>query len=141
MSKDTNIRWGWLKGMYVYTIAGAGGFGLGIIFIPGVMRSLFGWPNQDPIVFGVTGSVYLSFALLSILGLRSPLKFAPVLLLQLSYKVVWFLGVVLPLLVVGKFPIYGILHVVIFATFIIGDIIAIPFSYIFARQGNTSNDA
>lgn len=35
------IRWAWLKGMYIYTIVGAGGFGLGIIFIPGFMRSFF----------------------------------------------------------------------------------------------------
>jgi len=107
---------------------------LGMIIIPNEMRSLFSWPGQDPITFGVTGSVYLSFALLSILGLRSPLKLVPVLLLQLSYKSVWFIGVVLPLLVAGKFPMYGILHVVIFATYIIGDLIAIPFSYVFARQ-------
>jgi molybdopterin-binding protein len=31
MSKDINVRWGWLKGMYIYTIVGAGGVGLGII--------------------------------------------------------------------------------------------------------------
>jgi len=136
MSKDINVRWGWLKAMYIYTIVGAGGFGLGMLVIPGVMRSIFGWPNQDPIVFGVTGSLYLSFGLLSILGLRSPLKFTPVLLLQLSYKVVWFIGVVLPLLVVGNFPIYGILHVIIFATYIVGDIIAIPFSYVFSKQAD-----
>ena len=136
MSKNSNVRWGWLKGMYIYTIVGAGGFGLGVIVMPDVMRSIFGWPGQDPIVFGVTGSVYLAFALLAILGLRSPLKFAPVLLLQLSYKVVWFMGVVVPLLVAGKFPMYGILHVVIFATYIIGDLIAIAFSYVFARQAD-----
>ena len=134
MSKDINARWGWLKGMYIYTIIGAGGFGLGIIIMPHVMRSIFGWPGQDPIVFGVTGSVFLSFALLSVLGLRSPLKFAPVLLLQLSYKLVWFIGVILPILFGGKFPTYGILSVVIFATYIIGDLIAIPFSYVFAKQ-------
>ena len=132
MSKK--IRWAWLKGMYFYTIVGAGGFGLGIIVIPGFMRSFFGWPNQDPIVFGVTGSVYVSFGLLSILGLRSPLKFAPVLLLQLMYKVVWFIGVILPLLIGGTFPAYAILHVIIFLTYIIGDLIAIPFSYIFSKK-------
>jgi len=134
MAGDLKVRWGWLKIMYIYTIIGAGGFGLGSILIPGVMRSIFGWPNQDPIVFGVTGSVYLSFALLSILGLRAPLKFSPVLLLQLSYKVVWFVGVLLPLLASGNFPLYGVLHVVIFASYIIGDLIAIPFSYVFSRQ-------
>jgi len=136
MSNEMSVRWGWLKGMYIYTIVGAGGFGLGIIVIPSVMRSIFVWPSQDPIVFGVTGSVYLSFALLSILGLRSPLKFAPILLLQLTYKVVWFIGVIIPILFAGKFPTYAILLVVIFATYIIGDLIAIPFSYVFAKQSD-----
>ena len=85
MSKDIKIRWGWLKVMYIYTIVGAGGFGLGIIIMPNVMESIFGWPNQDIVIsFGVIGSVYVSYALLSILGLRSPLKFTPVLLLQLG---------------------------------------------------------
>jgi len=134
MSKDINVRWNWLKGMYIYTIFGAGGFGLGIIIMPDVMRSTFSWPSQDPIVLGVVGSAYLRFALLSILGLRSPLKFAPVLLLQLTYKVVWFMGVILPILVTAKFPTYAIVYVVIFTTYIIGDLIAIPFSYVFAKQ-------
>ncbi len=134
MPKELNIRWAWLKGMYIYTIIGAGGFGLGIIIAPAEMRSLFGWPGQDPIVFGVSGSVYLSFALLSILGLQSPLKFVPILLLQLCYKSVWFVGVIFPILLAGKFPTYALLPVLIFATFIIGDLIAIPFSYIFAKQ-------
>jgi len=98
------------------------------------MRSIFSWPDQDPVVYGVTGSVYLSFAVLSILGLRSPLKFAPVLLLQLCYKAIWFVGVILPILIAGGFPTYALLHVVIFATFIIGDLIAIPFAYVFAKQ-------
>jgi len=136
MSKDINVRWGWLKGMYIYTIVGAGGFGLGVIVIPSVMRSIFGWPSQDPIVFGVCGSVWFSFGLLSILALWSPLKFSPVLLLQLSYKVVWFIGVILPILIAGKFPTYAILYVVIFATYIIGDLIAIPFKYVFAKDSD-----
>lgn len=133
MSKD-NVRWGWLKAMYIFTIVVAGGFGLGIIIVPNILKSVFGWPSQDPIVLGVIGSVYLAFGLLSILGLRSPLKFVPVLLLQLCYKLIWFVGVVLPLLVVEQFPRYAILYVVVFAIFIIGDLIAIPFSYVFAKE-------
>ncbi len=108
MNTKNNIKWGWLKFMYLYTIVGAGVFGFGIIAAPDVMRSIFGWPNSDQIIaFGVTGSVYFSFALLSMLGLRSPLRFTPVLLLQLTYKVVWFIGVILPLLLAGKFPAYA----------------------------------
>jgi hypothetical protein len=32
MSINTDVRWGWQKFMYIYTIVVEGGFGLGIIF-------------------------------------------------------------------------------------------------------------
>ena len=137
MSQDKKVRWGWLKGMYIYTIICAGGFGLGVIIMPDVMRSMFGWPVQDPIVLGVNGSVNLSFALLCILGLRSPLKFTPILLLELGYKVVWFIGVFFPIVVTAALPSYALMYVIIFATFIIGDLIAIPFWYVFAKTGRS----
>jgi hypothetical protein len=136
MSKDINVRWGWLKGMYIFTIIHAGGSGLGIILMPSIIRSIFGWPTQDPIVFGICGSIWVAFGLLSILGLRSPLKFSPILLLQLTYKVVWFIGFFLPALIAGNFPAYGIAYVVFFAIYIIGDLIAIPFSYVFSKQSD-----
>jgi hypothetical protein len=134
MSKNTKIRWGWLKGMYIYTIVVAGLFGLGIIVIPEMIKSTFTWPVEEPVAFGIIGSVYLAFGLLSILGLKSPLKFLPVLLLQLCYKSIWFIGVVLPLWTTAHFPSYAIPTVIIFATFIVGDLIAIPFSYVFAEE-------
>jgi hypothetical protein len=134
LSRDIKVRRGWLKGMYILTIIQAGGMGLGIILIPNAMRSIFGWPSQDPIVFGICGCIWIAFGLLSILGLRSPLKFSPVLLLQISYKVIWFIAVVLPILIAGKFPAYGIGYVVSFGIYIIGDLIAIPFSYVFSKE-------
>lgn len=111
-------------------MAGVGG--LGVILFPSVMSQSM--PKQDPVTFGITGSVYLAFAILSILGLRSPLKFVPVLLLQLCYKVIWFIGVILPFLFSGLFPMYAIPLVIMWAIFIIGDLIAIPFSYVFAKE-------
>jgi len=134
MTEDFKVRMNWLKAMYIYTIFGAGGLGLGMIVIPEVIKSMFGWPVEEPIIMGIVGSVYVAFAILSILGLRSPLKFVPVLLLQLLYKSVWFIGVIVPLLILGQFPSYAIITAVIFATYIIGDLIAIPFSYVFARE-------
>jgi len=68
------------------------------------------------------------------LGLRSPLKFVPVLLMELCYKSVWFIGVLIPLFAAVRFPSYAIPMAIIFATFIIGDLIAIPFHYIFAKS-------
>ena len=134
MSENVNVRWGWLKGMYIYTIFVAGLFGLGIIVIPETIKLKFTWPVEEPVAFGIIGSVYLAFGLLSVLGLRSPLKFVPVLLLQLCYKSIWFIGVVLPLWVTAHFPSYAVPTVIIFATFIVGDLIAIPFSYVFAKE-------
>ncbi len=134
MSEKTKVRWGWLRFMYIYTIVGAGGFGLSMIFIPDFVQSIFGFPPQDPVVFGITGSVYAAFGLMSIPGLKSPLKFVPVLLLQLCYKTVWLAGVVLPLVISGRFPLYAIPLLVIFATYIIGDLIAIPFSHLLSSE-------
>lgn len=134
MSEGAKVRWGWLKFMYIYTIVTAGALGLGIIFAPEAIKSVLRWPVEEPIAFGILGSVYVAFGVLSVFGLRSPLKFAPVLLLQLCYKSIWFVGVLLPLLLAGRFPTYAIPLAGIFATYIVGDLIAIPFSYIFAKQ-------
>ena len=131
--QGSSPRWGWLKFMYLYTIVGAGSLGLGIIIAPDVARAALGWPKQDPITYGVAGSVYLAFGALSILGLRSPVRFAPV-LLQLCYKLIWLVGVMLPLAARGDLPAQGIVLAAIFATYIIGDAIAIPFGYVLERE-------
>jgi len=134
MSAKVNIRFGWLKGMYIYTIIVAGGMGLGLIFIPSKVQEALKMQNQDPIIFGILGGVYVSFALLSILGLQSPLKFSPILLLQLGYKAIWLVAVVLPAIVTRNLPTYAISFIVVFATFIVGDLIAIPFKYLFCKE-------
>jgi hypothetical protein len=37
-------------------------------------------------------------------------------------------------LATGNLPFYAVLHVVIFASYIVGDLIAIPFSYVFGKE-------
>lgn len=133
MSEGKGVRWIWLKVMYISTILIAGGFGLGIVFVPQQVKAIFD-DSCDPINYGIMGSVFLAFGFLAILGLRAPLKFAPILLMQLTYKAVWLVGVVLPLLIAGRFPEDEIVTVVIFALTIVGDVIAIPFPYVFAKQ-------
>jgi hypothetical protein len=131
MSKEINVRLGWIREC-TFTPSSAP-VDLDWESLP-CQISCVQYSIALSIIFGINGSVYLAFALLSILGLRAPLKFLPVLLLQLSYKSIWIIGVILPLLVGGRFPAYGILLVAIYATYIIGDLIAIPFSYLFANQ-------
>jgi hypothetical protein len=141
MPKPFVIRMGWLRFMYLYTIVGAGGLGLGIVTIPQAVKAAFRWPAHEPVALGIVGSVYVAFAVLSILGLRDPLKFAPVLLLQLCYKSVWLVAVVLPLLIRARFPDYGLMIAAVFATYIVGDLIAIPFRYLIARASASPQDA
>jgi hypothetical protein len=128
------VRWAWLKGMYIYTALAAGLFGLGMLVSPSAVQSALCLPDQDPIVFGVVGSVYVASGLVALLGLRAPLRFAPVLLLQLAYKTIWLIAVALPLAVRGAFPAHGLPFLVIFATYIVGDLVAIPFPRVFARE-------
>ena len=132
MATDSKIRWGWLKFMYIYTIAAAGAFGLAILVDPNVTK-VFGWSTEEPLTLGITGSVYLAFAIMAVFGLREPLKFAPILALQLGYKSIWFVGVVLPLVIAGRLPSYALLAVGIFAVFVVGDLIAIPFRVVFGK--------
>jgi hypothetical protein len=134
MASQYTIRRRWLRAMYVYTAIVAGGFGLAVVLVPARVQSIFGMPSQDPVVFGLNGSLFLSFGLAAIAGVRAPLKYCPVLLIELMYKLIWLLGVVLPLVLQGEFPASAAVQVVIFVTFVVGDLVAIPFRYVFARD-------
>jgi len=136
MAEEYKIRFGWLKFMYIYTIVGAGGFGLGLIIMPEVIKSSFKFPSQDPVILGIASSYFVGSGILSILGLRSPLKFVPLLVLQLFYKCIWLVGIISPLLITGEVPTHAVILIIIFVTYIIGDLIAIPFGYVFSKEQN-----
>ena len=40
MESNVSIRWGWLKAMYIYTLFGAGGFGLALLVFPAAVQSI-----------------------------------------------------------------------------------------------------
>ena len=128
------IRWRWLRLMYVYTIVLSGMLGLGILVAPQWTTSVMGWSVDAPIAVGIVASVYVAFGVLAAFGLRKPLTFVPVLLLQLLYKVVWLGGVFLPLLVNNRLPETGFVFAGVFASYIVGDVIAIPFRYLFSSR-------
>jgi hypothetical protein len=135
MAQD-GIRWRWLTFMYIYTAVVAGGFGLGMLAAPATVESLFGMPAQEPILTGLSGSIFLAFGLVCLLGLRARLKYCPILLAELAYKLIWLGGVVLPLAARGEFPSWAAAQVVIFVTFVVGDLVAIPFRYLFRREAD-----
>ena len=89
MDSTASVRWGWLRGMYLYTLFGAGGFGFAMLFFPAGIQSFLRFPAQDPVVFKLYGSFLFAAGLVALPALRSPLKFIPLLLVQLVYKPVW----------------------------------------------------
>lgn len=135
------VRYGLLRFVYALTIVVAGGFGLAMLLSPSTVDSLMGIPTDNPMIYGVAASVFLAFALLSILGLRSPLKFVPVLVMQLVYKAAWMVAVALPAFINGDFPSWAVIMVAIFLVFIIADIIAIPFWTLFEKETVTKEKA
>ena len=134
MEGNVSIRRGWLKTMYLYTFINSGGMGLGMIIFPGPVQTAWRFPAQDPVMFGACGSIFLALGLISLLGLRSPLKYAPVLLLELVYKPIWLAAVALPLFLKGLFPFYVVVMSGVFITFIVGNLIAIPFSHLLRKE-------
>jgi len=128
------VRLKLLKFMYLWTFFIAGVIGILIIFAPILAQSSLGLSKQDPIMFGILGSLWMAFGLLSLVGFfRDPIKFLPVLMLQFTYKVIWYIGVVIPVAITSGLQFHAIVMVIIFATYIIGDLLVIPFNYIFAK--------
>ena len=122
-----------LRFMYVYTIVAAGVLGLGFLIAPGAMLSALGMPVEEPYLAGIAYSVWFAEGVLFAIGLRSPVKFAPVLLLQLTYKLIWFVAIIVPHLMAGRLPTFAITMSALYVTFVIGDITAIPWRYIFTK--------
>jgi hypothetical protein len=124
--------------MYWYTALGAGACGLVVILFPGLtqeaIRALMPFPVQDPFIFGYMGSALLAFGVLGALGISRPMKFVPVLMLQLVYKIIWICAVIIPNAVRGEHPLYAMLFAAVFLTYIAGDIAAIPFGELLKRE-------
>jgi hypothetical protein len=131
---DQKIRWGWIKAMYIYSAVIASSFGLGILLVPDLVISIFRLPPQEPIMFGITGAADLAVGICCILGLRAPLKYTPVLFFQMSYKTLWTVFVIFPILFNDGLQFYGWFFFLSYLTFIIGDYIALPFGYLFAKE-------
>ncbi len=139
MNTDYKIRWNWLKFMYVYTIVLPGFTGVTVIFAPEFYLSMYGWLPQDQYLLGITGSMWLTFAILASFGLRNPLKFLPLLLFQLSYKVIWLSCVVAPIWISEGLSVMEILFALTMLSYVIGDLIAIPFKLVFSKDKTTNS--
>ena len=122
-----------MKGMkfqYLLTSVVATGLGLAILLFPEMTLKLFMMKPQDQVVYGISGAVYLAFGLLSMLGLKDPVTWLPILLLQFLYKIIWFVLVIGRSIALGQLDILSSAWLIAgYAVFVAGDIWGIPFGY------------
>ncbi|MBU4173557.1 MAG: hypothetical protein KKB90_01155 [Actinobacteria bacterium] len=139
--EETSISEFKMKGMrfqYWFTVFAAIPLGVAIILFPEFTRNLFNWKEQDRLIFGISGSVYLAFGTLSLLGLKDPVKWSPILLLQFVYKVTWFMAVVGLMAKRGELELSSASYLIIgYAAMVAGDLWAVPWGYLLKSRAES----
>lgn len=105
-----------------------------VMLLPGPFQDIAGMERQDHTFFGISGSVYTAFGILSLFAMRDPKKWSPILMLQLTYKLLWF-ACVMGLRGKGKdnrWPDYAMLAG--YAVFVAGDLLSVPVEYLFSEK-------
>ena len=143
----------WLKMVYGGTIFLGGVTGPIMLFAPRLAGKIVGFPErlpeQDPVIFGVIACFWTATAIVAIFGLKQPLKYLVIPLIQMIYKSMWLLFVFLPLWLSGDFPDYGWTLAIGNFLFLMLDIKGLPFHYLWtgdvtpylAASGDQSTDA
>lgn len=125
-----------LRFMYAVNIVGAGAIGLALLVAPSAMYSFLGAEFVDSMwAAGYAYSYMLCLGVFCVLGLRSPLKFSSVLLLQASVKILWILAIVVPALMAGPLPSYAVGFCGLFVLTIAGDLIACSLASFLSKVG------
>lgn len=88
MDEISTVRIYLLRAMYAFIA-----FGLGVTTLPDVVSGSGQFADSDTII----NAILMGFCLLSLLGIKYPLKMLPVLLLELIWKVFWLLVYALPM--------------------------------------------
>ena len=123
----------WLRIMYVINIFVNGVLGFALLVAPNQMFSLMGFPAEEPIWAGAGSSISFAGGILYAIGLRSPLKYAPLLLLQLLSWVAYYPAIIIPMLVNGTFPSYATFFAALGVVLLIGDLIVIPWRHLLTK--------
>jgi spore maturation protein SpmB len=123
----------WLRFMFAVNIFVVGGLGLAVLIGRQPALTYFGFPTEELIFAGYAPSVMVAYAIMGIMGMRSPVKFAPVLLMQATGKIAWLLAIIIPQLATGPLPSFAVMLIATFIPLIIGDLIAVPWKYLSAK--------
>ena len=124
----------WLKMVYGGTVFLGLTTGPIMVFAPRLAYKIVGFPErlpeQDPLVFGIVGCFWTAAAIISIFGLKDPLKYLVIPMVQMIYKSMWLLCVFLPMWIWGDFPEYGWTLAIGNFLFLMLDLKGMPFHYL-----------
>ena len=123
-----------LRIIYLITTLGAGTFGVVMFLNPEFILKMFPFLESSVIPFGTLASLWTAFGFAAIWALFKPLEFAPILIIQLTYKSLWFVLVIMPLMLNGELPPEAITFIIVYGLLIILDLIAIPFRDLMPSQ-------
>jgi len=120
-----------LRIIYALNILVAGFVGLSSLFFPRhssvhVFQNTItpNWAQR------IVGCFWTAIATVSVLGLRHPLRFSPVLLIQLLYKGTWLLVIALPMIAEGRLHELPTGMTVFFAVWVIALLLVLPYDYL-----------
>ena len=112
-----------LRFMQIYTLLGAGGFGLVHLFYPSLFSIILGAPDNGAIMGDVyVASVFLSFALMALLTLSEPAKYAPIAGFQGLYKSLWCIFLIGQISIgTASFSLHTSVYLIIMLSYAVGD--------------------
>ncbi len=132
------INLSWIRFLYGATAFVGITVGSVMLLAPDFSRKVVGFPDrlpeQDPVIFGALAAVWTAVGILCLFGLRAPMRFLPIFAIQLFYKTLWCTFVLFPMLLGGDFPTYAWASLIGNLTWIVMDIKATPWRYLFAAE-------
>ena len=110
--------------------------GLAIVKWPVLIQNAPSLPVMD----GVVACLLTAMSLLTFLGLRYPVRMLPILLFEVTWKVIWIAAVAVPHLVSGDMT-AAMREVLFNCSFVVIIIAVIPWRYSWRRYVRTPGDA
>ncbi len=123
----------WLRIMYAVNIFITLPLGLAALIAPDIVSSLLGLPVQDPILAVGANAIPVAIGIIAIAGLRSPLKFSPILVFQIIEKLIWLIVFAAPNVLAGTLPTAATGIIGIYVPLTIGNLVAVPWKHVFAK--------
>lgn len=122
-----------LRVMFGVAVLGAGLVGATTLLAPSAaQRWVFAGSTQVDMYLRILGALWLAIGAVAVFGLFDPIRFAPVLLIQVLYKTAWLLLAAYPALVLGDRSSGLIFMSALFTVWVGALLLVLPFRQLFS---------